>query len=309
MTIKKPKIYLKHKLQRPEGQWSKKMKSLLIDSLYRHYPVPQVYAEKQNNEWYVIDGVQRLSTIRDFLTDKFSLVKSLDPVMINNEEYNISGKKFSELPEDLKSELANTELIVCELTNCTEKDIREIFARQNSGVRLNAKLMRVVDESDNFISVINTLSDHPFTHKVCTGAKLKNGTSRDIFVQTMMLLLSKDGNDYTNFRNIDNFILNHQEDGLELTDDIAKALDMLNDSFPEKKVKIPHTSLPMVLYAGVEVLNEKKDPVEFAKKVDEFIANYNSLTKYKESLASGTSSPESVTVRFNYWKNIVKEIA
>ena len=60
-------ISLSHKLQRPEGQWNNKQKSDLIDSLLRKYPVNPTYAIKEESGVLsVIDGIQRLSTVRDF---------------------------------------------------------------------------------------------------------------------------------------------------------------------------------------------------------------------------------------------------
>lgn len=74
-------ILLSHKLQRPEGQQNNKQKTDLIDSLLRKYPVNPTYAIKEDsNVLSVIDGIQRLSTIRDFLADKFALSKDMEPV-------------------------------------------------------------------------------------------------------------------------------------------------------------------------------------------------------------------------------------
>lgn len=53
----------------------------MIDSLLRKYPVNPTYAIKEDsNVLSVIDGIQRLSTIRDFLADKFALSKDMEPV-------------------------------------------------------------------------------------------------------------------------------------------------------------------------------------------------------------------------------------
>ena len=61
--MNKGTINLSHKLQRPEGQWNRKQKSDLIDSLLRHYPINPTYAiVEEDGTLSVIDGVQRLST-------------------------------------------------------------------------------------------------------------------------------------------------------------------------------------------------------------------------------------------------------
>ena len=50
--IKRGKIVFTHRLQRREGVWGTKAKSLLIDSLLRGYPVNPVYTIiEENNGW------------------------------------------------------------------------------------------------------------------------------------------------------------------------------------------------------------------------------------------------------------------
>ncbi len=96
-AMDKGTILLSHKLQRPEGQWNRKQKTDLIDSLLRKYPINPSYAIKEVGISSVIDGVQRLSCVRDFISDKFALSKDMEPVMINDEEKSLAGLKFSKL--------------------------------------------------------------------------------------------------------------------------------------------------------------------------------------------------------------------
>lgn len=92
--MKREKIVLKHKLQRRESVWSNPNKSLLIDSLLRGYIVPPVYTISEDGVQYVIDGVQRLSTIRDYIDNVFALSKDMNTVIVNGEEKDLSGLKF-----------------------------------------------------------------------------------------------------------------------------------------------------------------------------------------------------------------------
>ena len=87
--MNKGTINLSHKLQRPEGQWNRKQKSDLIDSLLRHYPINPTYAiVEEDGTLSVIDGVQRLSTIRDYIENIFALSKNINGIIINGEEKN-----------------------------------------------------------------------------------------------------------------------------------------------------------------------------------------------------------------------------
>lgn len=81
--MKNGKYNMFHKLQRKEGQWKNYEQSLLIDSMLRNYPVDPIRSEeKEDKIRYVFDGVQRSTTIRDFLTDGFKLNQKLKPVAI-----------------------------------------------------------------------------------------------------------------------------------------------------------------------------------------------------------------------------------
>lgn len=48
-AMEKEMILLSHKLQRPEGQWNRKQKTDLIDSLLRNYPINPTYAIKEGD--------------------------------------------------------------------------------------------------------------------------------------------------------------------------------------------------------------------------------------------------------------------
>ena len=49
------------------------------------------------------------------------------------EKKKISGLKFSKLDDDTKDAIKNAELQVYELSDYTDKDVREMFRRQNAG--------------------------------------------------------------------------------------------------------------------------------------------------------------------------------
>lgn len=308
--MEKGTISLSHKLQRPEGQWNKKQKSNLIDSLLRHYPINPTYGiVETDGTLSIIDGVQRLSTIRDFIGNKFSLSKDMENVIINGEEKNLSGLKFNKLDEDAQSEILNSELQVYRMSDCTEKDVREMFARQNAGKPLSNKLMRVVHESDDFSNVVYSLTNHPFMDKIMSPVQHKNGTDRDIIIQAMMLISSNQEQEFTSFRtkDIDAYVTDYADQYLDRADTLKEAMDRFNESFDDE-VKIPSTSIPQILYSGYRIVKDKKSFSRLAEKVSEFIATYDSNEEYKQYVQSGTGSKENVKGRFDYWRDIIRQL-
>lgn len=101
--------------------------SKFIESCLMRIPLPSCYfAEDENGNHMVIDGLQRLTTINRFFSDDFAL----EGLSIFKE---LEGKKFSELGS-YRTELETTTIrcIILRKDN-PKKLIREIFSRLNQG--------------------------------------------------------------------------------------------------------------------------------------------------------------------------------
>ncbi len=305
-AMDKNAILLNHKLQRSEGQWNKKAKTDLIDSLLRKYPINPSYGIKEDNVISIIDGVQRLSTVRDFLSDKFTLSKDMEAVIVNGEEKSLAGLKFSKLDDDTKDAILNSELQIYELTDCTEKDVREIFRRQNAGKPLNPKQLRVVHETDEFSNVIYSLAHHPFMDKLVTPTQRKNGTDRDLIIQTMMLICTNQENDFTSFRtkDINSFITDYSKNALGKVEILTESMNRFDSAF--EKIKIPVTSIPQVLYSGYRVTKDKKNFSKLVDIINEFLNGYDTNEEYKQYVISGTGSQTNVRGRLDWWRNKIR---
>jgi hypothetical protein len=114
-------------------------KSLLIESLMLRIPIPAFYFyENENGEYQVIDGQQRLTTIREFVSGKFKL-SGLEYL---GREYN--KKVFKELDIKYVQRIYRTQIAVNILdARSPKKVIYDIFRRVNTGgVNLNPQEMR-----------------------------------------------------------------------------------------------------------------------------------------------------------------------
>jgi hypothetical protein len=311
---KKGNISFEHKLQRPVGQWNVKMKSLLIHSLLSGFPVNPIYVVNENNTTYTLDGSQRTSTCIDFLNDKFPLSKDTPNVTIASKEngetivkeYEIAKKKFSKLDEEIQSTLLSCSLEFCTLSDYTESEVKEMFRRQNTSKPLNGKLLRIVHESDAFSEAVYSLANHPFMSKLVTPAQRRNGTDRDLIIQTFMLICTNQERDFTSFRtkDIDAFVIDYADESLEKVDVLMEAMDSFDEAFEE--IKVPVTSISVILYSGYRIKKDKKSFSKLVNLVNEFLNGYENNEEYKQYVQSGTSSSENVRGRFDYWRNIIK---
>ena len=307
---KKGNISFSHKLQRPIGQWSPKMKSLLIHSLLSGFPVNPSYVVDEDGVLYTLDGSQRTSICISYINNEFSLSKGTPSITIQSKEngesiskeYEIAGKRFKKLDEEVQSTLLACSLEFCTLSDYTDSEVREMFRRQNSQKPLNGKLLRIVHESDAFSDAVYSLANHPFMNKLATSTQRKNGTDRDLIIQSLMLICTNQDMDFTSFRakDIDAFVKDYADESLSKVDTLREAMDRFDEAFEE--IKIPVTSIPMILYSGYCIIKDKKSFSKLVDLVIEFLNEYDNNEEYKQFVQSGTSAQENVRGRLDWWK-------
>ena len=183
-----------------------------------------------------------------------------------------------------------------------------MFRRQNNGKPLNKKLLRITHESEAFSDVIYSLANHPLMQKLVTPTQRKNGTDKDLLIQTLMLIETNQEHDFTSFKakDIDSFVRNYDEENLAKVDILREAMDKLDSSFEE--LKLPITSIPMVLYSSYRITRDKRSFAKFVALINEFLTDYNQNEEYKQYVKSGTSSSDNVRGRFDYWRSLIKNV-
>ena len=136
--IRHREINLAPDFQRMVGVWKVEQKSRLIESLLLRIPIPVFYVAADHDEvWSVVDGLQRTSTIFDYVTDKFAL---------KNLEYltTLNGCSFTQLPHRMQRRIRETQLVVNVIDPGTPEEVMfNIFRRINTGgVTLNGQEIR-----------------------------------------------------------------------------------------------------------------------------------------------------------------------
>lgn len=168
--MKKGKIVLEVPFQRKQI-WKADKASSLIESIIMNVPIPPLYfAEEENGNWLVLDGLQRLSSILNFYDNEFALSK-LEVLK------EINKLKYKDLPPKAKSLLDDGMLRVNVIKNDSHKDIKyDIFMRLNRGaVTLNYQELRnclyrgnlndaakeLCNENKDFLRILNLSKPHP----------------------------------------------------------------------------------------------------------------------------------------------------
>lgn len=124
--------------------WKVRQKAQLIESLLLQIPLPAFYfAEDADGSMRVVDGLQRLSTVQDFVrggTDK------LGGFRLRELEYiaDVQGLRFADLPAPWQRRIFNTQIVVHVIDPATPPPVKyDIFRRINTGgTPLNAQEIR-----------------------------------------------------------------------------------------------------------------------------------------------------------------------
>ena len=172
-----------------------KREMAVIDSVLKGYPIGLIYFNKvADNQFEVLDGQQRITSLGRFVTNKFAI-----------EDENGLPQYFSGLAADRKQEILKTKLLIYECEG-TETEIKEWFKTINIvGVPLNDQELLNAVYSGPFV----TLAKEEFSNSQNANiqkwsAYIKGTANRQDFLECALDWVSKG--------NIGEYMSEHRQD-------------------------------------------------------------------------------------------------
>lgn len=208
--------------QRNPDAWKKNQKSQFIESLLLNFPIsPLFFNQTKDGEYITVDGVQRLTAIKEFLTDEFELS---DLRILNW----IEGESFSGLPKDYRARLKDRK-IPCYVIKPSVPMyvVYEIFNRINTGgTKLNRMEIKNCLNVGKGTSLLKTLAlSKDFNKAVDNGISDRRMKARELILRILSFHLLKQNN-YTD--SMDDFLT----EGLRRLNKLEdKKLDQLKTNF------------------------------------------------------------------------------
>lgn len=188
----------------------------VIESILKGYPIGLIYFNKINaNNFEVLDGQQRITSIGRFITNKFAI-----------KDENGNEQLFGGFALDKKNKILNTKLLIYECEG-TESEIKEWFRTINiAGVPLNSQELLNAVYSGPFV----TLGKEEFSNSKNANiqkwsAYISGSANRQDFLERALQWVSKG--------NVSEYMSRHRYDNniTELKDYFTSVIDWVSTVF------------------------------------------------------------------------------
>ncbi len=229
--------------QRHGGLWNEVKQSQLIESLMLKIPLPAFYFDaSKEDEWIVIDGLQRLTAFQNYLVGNKQEDGSSKKSCFKGMQYltDFNGKTFDELPRQYIRRIKESSIVAYTVTQGTPDEVVfNIFQRINTGgIQLNDQEIRQALYSGRGTDLLKELAERKeFQEATQFAVKSERMLDREYVLRFLSFTELDYKKEYKG--NIDNFLIkglkkanNFNESDVErVTEQFIRVMNVCKDVF------------------------------------------------------------------------------
>ena len=320
--LKNGEIDLNTEFQRSGNLWDTATQSRLLESLLIRFPIPVFYFDGSDDDrWLIVDGLQRLNSINNFVVDKTLKLEKLEYLK------QFEGCYFNDLPRDLQRRIEETEIVMYIINPGTPTNVKyNLFKRINtSGLFLKPQEIRhALNQgiSSKFIAELAELEEF----KKATGCSIssKRMLDRDYVARFVAFYLTP----YTEYKpDLDNFL----NEGMvklgklsikemeKLKEDFISAMELADEIFGKfaftKKTssgkKGPLNKSLFECWSVSLAKLSKKEKIVLLKNKEEIFALFQKLLDespdFISAITAATNDKKKLALRFTSVKKILNK--
>lgn len=327
--IKVNAIDLKTPFQRRSELWTPKKMSRLIESIIVKFPLPAFYFDATDDEnWLVVDGLQRLSTLRKFIvyaSERKSEALKLRGLEYLSKDYEVT---YDKLPFNIQRRINETQIVTHLIKPGTPKKVKyDLFYRLNTGglvlnpqeirhalnENVSSKATNLLEslcmENELFKKIVNVQDQRMQDHEVILrfaafyfkSFEIYKPTMKDFLDDSMELLNEMREDELTDLKKIFNTSL---EVCFELLGEHVFSKSIVDGRYANKT----NRCLFEIWTVSISKLSGKQINSLINKK-ENLLIGFKNLLKdriFDKSISTTTTSTEAVRTRFSMLNNLLK---
>jgi len=300
--------------QRHSGMWNSITKSLIVWSILADSYIPPIVLlkdpdgvdekGKQQFQYQICDGLQRLSTLFDFMNDNFKLHASTPEVELDGTIYDLNGLIFSELSDECKDRVSGYRFSIQCIENYTAEEAERLFYNINSGVALSLTQKSKPRLGEEICTFMREQLEKPFFTQGINLSTAQAIREDDFYLCLASIMLLDE--DYCGYKSISmseclkysEILRNSFSDDKKL--EIMEITDYLSQVFNVKSKYLRKNNVPPVIVLAKQALVDKIEADCFKAFLDEFFAK--ETEEYKEFSGSGNVKLVNISGRMSVLK-------
>jgi uncharacterized protein with ParB-like and HNH nuclease domain len=301
--------------------WKSEQKSKFIESIILNFPLPPFYVNQTREGKYImVDGLQRTSTLHEFVNNEFKLT-GLEALP------KLNGYNFSELieqPGDYQTRIEDKKLLLYFIRPSVPiKVVYDIFNRINtSGTMLNRQEVRNCIFIGKATQLLKELSEQDsFKKAIDDGISPKRMKDREAVLRYLAFQILEYKTDYHG--DMSDFVeeamrtinLMADEEIAELKSDFERVMTLTFDFFGKRNFRLPtgqtRGRINLAVFESVSYFFSIKTDAFLQKHQKAIQCHFDKLLKdtaYLEAVRVSTANTAKVTTRFKRVQEILGEV-